>query len=144
MPRDAFDFIPSWEGKGGDMYVESGAPIGDVTEDQVRKFFQSKGLNDQEIDVIMTNATKAHGGGGANGPPEGPVPDRSAKESELDDIDNRDELHAGPKPLFRGDRAGKPSYDQQPMWDAMEEDFQNEGNPFSKRDSNPGNPGTGR
>lgn len=112
--------MPSWEGAavGGDSYAESGGPMGDVTEEQVRKWLQDNGLDAAEVDAIMTNATKAHGGGDAKDPGDPAKRARTSNDflgSEDDDAEGvtRDDsvpdtkTRSGPAPLFKGDRAGQ-------------------------------------
>ncbi|MDE2098041.1 MAG: hypothetical protein KGL39_12380 [Patescibacteria group bacterium] len=132
MPRDAQDFLPSWE-VGGDSYAESGAPMGQTTEDEVRAWLMER-FDEAEVDRIMSNATKSHEGGEKQDPTQNKKQDPTQKK---------------PKGLFPGDRQGKGGGgdDDDPenralqnAYDELEEEYQNEGNPFAKRESNPGNP----
>lgn len=118
MPRDAMDFMPSWEADvGRDEYTESGGgPTGDVTEEQVRKFLVDKGFNDEEIDGIMANATKQHEGGEAKDPgdkaakPINPTDTFMGSEDDLAEgvtPDNSVSDTRSPKPMFQGDRMGR-------------------------------------
>lgn len=71
------EFTPSWETDAG---VEGGAPVGDVTEEQVRDWLLKNGLGQEEIENLLSQKKSA--------------------------IDNK--LDGGNvAPLFPGDRAGR-------------------------------------
>lgn len=108
MPRDAGDYLPSWE-TGTDMGAEAGLS-GMATEEQVRQWLQANGFDDPEIDRIMTNANTQHKGGKAMEPGT-PInePGANAQGIEREDWDNpmQQEETKSPKPMFPGDRMGR-------------------------------------
>ena len=126
------DFTPSWEKSAeaieasesaGNPYdsldstAEAERDLYGDEDDEARVigFLKKLGKSDDEIDKIL--------GIERNGSARPKVPE--------------------PRPLFSGDRMGKVEEDksQDEGFAAMEEDFQNEGNPYAKRESNAGNPG---